>query len=232
MAEKLTLKAEKRQILGKKVKKLRREGFLPGNIYGKGVKSLSVKLGEVDFEKVFKKAGETQIVEIEIGKEKRPVLVSNVQFDPRTDKPLHVDLLQVDLKKKVTAEIPIELVGESPAEKEGKGTVVQQLSELRVEALPTELPEKIEVSIEPLVDVDQLISVSDLKIDAKLTVLDDKELVVVKVEALREEEPEPVPVTPQGEEGEEAKGEGEEGEEAKGAEEETKGEEEKKEEES
>ena len=111
------LKAEKRKVEGRKVKTLRREGILPANVYGKDVKSLSIQVSLKEFSKVFKEAGETGLVEIEIGKEKRPVLVNNIQYDPVTDLPLHVDFHQVDLKKKTTASVPIEFVGDAPAEK-------------------------------------------------------------------------------------------------------------------
>jgi len=201
MADKIILKADKREVFGRKVKAIRKEGIVPANIFGKDVKSISIQVSRIEFEKAFKKAGETQIIELEIGKEKRPVLVSNIQFDPKSDAPLHVDFMQIDLTKKVTAEVPLELVGESPAEKEGKGTVVQQLSEVKIEALPGDLPEKIEINVEELAEIDSSVNVGDLKISDKLTVLDDKELLIVKVEALREEEPEPEAPEPEGEEG-------------------------------
>jgi large subunit ribosomal protein L25 len=175
--QKNTLKAEKRKVLGRKVKKLRREGVLPANIYGKKIKSLSIKFPVVDFEKVYKAAGETGIVEIAIGKQKKPVLISNVQLDPVTDKPLHVDFHQVDLKEKTTADVPIELIGESPAEKQGLGTVVQSINEIEVEALPKDLPDKFEI--------------------------DQAEQIIVKVEPPRKEE-EVAPPPPEEEVPEEA----------------------------
>src|SRR4030066_1250304 len=143
----LILKAEKREITGRKVKRMRKEGILPGNIYGKNIKSVSLMVKEKDFEDMFKKVGETSLLQIELGKEKRPVLVHNVQMDPLSDKPIHVDFLQVDLKEKVTAEVPVELVGVSPAEKQGLGTAVQHLNELEIEALPGQFPDKIEVNL-------------------------------------------------------------------------------------
>lgn len=210
MADKIVLKADKRKVFGRKVKALRRKGIVPANIFGKDVKSESIQISRIEFEKVFKKAGETQIIEVGIGKEKKPVLVSNIQYDPESDNPLHVDLLQINLTKKVTAEVPLEFVGESPAEKEGKGTVVQQLSEVEIEALPTDFPEKIEASIEGLAEVGDSINIGDLKVVEKLKILDNKKLLVVKIEALREEEESVVEISEDTEEVEsEVAGEGE-----------------------
>lgn len=202
--QKNTLKAEKRKVLGRKVKKLRREGALPANIYGKKVKSLAIKLPSTDFEKVYQTAGETGIVEIILGKQKRPVLISNVQLDPVTDKPLHVDFHQVDLKEKTTADVPIELIGESPAEKQGLGTAVQHLDEIEVEALPKDLPDKFEVDLSKLREVDQAVQVKDLAVDTKkVKVLAETEQIIVKVEPPRKEE-EVAPPPPEEEVPEEA----------------------------
>ncbi len=187
--QKNTLKAEKRKVLGRKVKKLRREGVLPANIYGKKTKSLSIKFPVVDFEKVYKAVGETGIVEIAIGKQKKPVLISNVQLDPVTDKPLHVDFHQVDLKEKTTADVPIELIGESPAEKQGLGTVVQSINEIEVEALPKDLLDKFEIDLSKLTKVDQIVQIKDLVVDTKkIKILAEAEQIIVKVEPPRKEE--------------------------------------------
>jgi large subunit ribosomal protein L25 len=187
--DKLTLKADKRKIFGRKVKSLRAAGRLPANIYGKNIKSLAIQLLFNDFEKVYKKAGETGIIELVIGKEERPALIHNVQLDPVTDTPLHIDFRQVNLKEKIIADIPIELVGESPAEKGGLGTVVQYIDEIEVEALPTDLPESFEMDVSKLKEVDQLIQVKDIAVDKeKVKVKSDAKQIIVKVEPPREEE--------------------------------------------
>ena len=203
--QKNILKAEKRKLLGRKVNRLRREGFLPANIYGKKIKSLAIKLSLADFEKVYKAIGETGVVEIVIGKQKRPVLISNVQLDPVTDKPLHVDFHQIDLKEKTTAAVPVELIGESPAEKQGLGTVVQYLDEIEVEALPKDLPDKFEIDLSKLAKVDQAVQIKDLVVDTKkVKILAEKGQLVVKVEPPRKEEEEVAPPAPEEEVTEEA----------------------------
>jgi len=133
--KKYKLSAKKRTVLGRKVKKSRKEGFLPANIYGKKVKSQAVVVNEKEFAKVFKEAGETSIIELMLGKVKKPVLIHNVQTDPVSDMPLHVDFHQVDLKEKVMADVPVVVLGEAPAEKQGLGTMVQYIDEIDVEAL-------------------------------------------------------------------------------------------------
>ncbi len=189
---KIKLKAEKRTITGRKVKRLRSEGILPANIYGKKVKSVSIQVDKSSFVSVFEEAGETGIIELALGSETRPVLVHSVQIDPVTDEPIHVDFFQVNLKEKVTANVPLELVGEAPAEKQKLGTLVQQLDEIEVEALPMDLPDKFEVDVSGLTEVDSMVTVADLKTDSKVEVINDKEQIIAKIEALREEE-EPMP---------------------------------------
>ncbi len=204
--DKIILKADERKITGRKVKRLRKEGKLPGNVYGSDIKSEAVTLDEKEFLAAFKKAGETSVVELIVGKQTYPVLIHNIQVDPVNASTLHADFLKIDLKKKVTANIPLELVGESPAEKQGFGTVVSYVDEVEVEALPGDLVDKIEVNVETLTEAEQSISIKDLHYDKnKLTITNDPETIVVKVE-VQKEEPVEVPAAPV--EGEEAAAEG------------------------
>ena len=200
----ITLKADKRTELGRKVKRLRKEGKLPANIYGKKTKSQAITVNLNELEKVFEKAGETSVVEVVVGKKKHHTLIHEIQKDPVTDVPIHADFMQVDLKEKVTAQIPVDFVGESPAEKQGLGTVVQYVDEVEVEALPTELPEKFEVDISKLSEVDQQIQIKDLVVDKKkIAVQNDEEQILAKVEPPREEEVAPEVEVEEGEETEE-----------------------------
>lgn len=181
---KLSLKLQKRELFGRKVKRLRKIGLLPANIFGKKIKSEAITVDAKEFRHVFEKAGETQIIDLE----GRPVLVSNLQIDPVTSNYIHVDFRQVDLSEKIVAKVPLEVVGESPAEKQSIGTVVQQLNEVEIEALPSDLPEKIEIDASVLTDVDQAIYVKDLKLDKKVALKTDLETIIVKVEPPTKEE--------------------------------------------
>jgi large subunit ribosomal protein L25 len=197
-----SLKAEKRELVGRRVKRLRKDGVIPGNIFGKGLKSISIQLPLKDFTSTYEEVGETGIIELTVGNSKNPVLVSNVQVDPVTDEFIHVDFHQIDLKEKVTATVPLVLVGESPAVKEGLGMLVQQLHELEVEALPADLPDALEVNIGLLKAIDDHVDVVDIKYDkSKIELSAQEDQVVAQIAAEREEEPEPLPAAPEAEEG-------------------------------
>ncbi len=148
--------------------------------------AVEVKAG--DFEKAFEEVGETGLLELTLGKDVRPVLISNVQIHPVSDEILHVDFKQVDLKEKVTATVPVEFIGESPAEKQGLGTLVRMVDELEVEALPTDLPEKFEALVANLTEVGATLAVSDLKVPRVVEIKAKSDLILAKVEAPQKEE--------------------------------------------
>lgn len=176
--------AEERTILGKKVKRLRKDGLLPGHVFGKGVDSEMVTVSSPDFLHTFHLAGETGLVDLKIGKGKiRPVLVREVQYDPVSGKAIHIDFYQVNLSQKVKVSVPLVLVGEQPESVHlGETIVLQTLSEVEVEALPTDLVEKIEVDITSLKAIDDAITVAQLNYDReKLTLHADLETIVVKL---------------------------------------------------
>lgn len=213
MASKTKLKVQKRKITGRKVKQLRQKGIIPANIFGKDVKSVSIQLPQKDFHKAFKLAGETNIIELQIDKitKTRPVLITNIHRHPVTDYYLHVDFHQVDLTKKVTVNIPIELTGEAPATSKG-GILLQLLDEIEVEALPSDLPDKFKLDVSKLEEIGQNISLKDIKIDPKKVkfTTDNLEELVVKIEepTKEKEDVEDTPTT----EAEEVEAEGEEAE--------------------
>ncbi len=179
--KKHSLTATTRTELGRKVKHLRAAGKVPATVYGKGVKSASVTLAADGFAKVYAETGETGLIELQVDKDVRPVLVHTVQVDPVTSSVLHVEFHQVDLKEKVHAKVPVEIVGDSPAVEQKLGVLLTVLNDIEVEALPTELPEKIEVDVTKLAEVDQEVKVSDLRLGSGVTVLTDADLTVVKV---------------------------------------------------
>lgn len=181
--DRLSLKAQERVILGKKVKKLRRDGIIPGHVYGNKLPSEHVAVSLKDFLPIFHQAGETGLIDLKIGENVRPVLVRGVQYDPVTGSLLHIDFYQVNLKEKVRVPVPIELIGQEPEGVHlGEVVVLQNLHEVEVEALPTDLIEKIEVDISSLKNIDDAILVDQLQFDrGKLEVLASPEEVVVKL---------------------------------------------------
>lgn len=185
------LKVEKRKILGRKVKQLRRDGILPANIYGKKTKSLAVQVQAKDFLAVYKQAGETNIIDLAVGGETKPraVLITNLYRHPVTNETLHADFRQVVLTEKAKVGIPVELVGEAPAVVQKKGILVQMFDELEVEALPKNLPDKLLVDISGLGEVDDAVLVKDIKVDKKkVNILVDDNQIVVKIEPPTKEE--------------------------------------------
>lgn len=175
------LKVEKRTLSGKHVIKLRREGILPGNVYGKDFKSTAVQLPLKSFIEVFKKVHETGLIDLELGDQELPVLIHNVQFNPRTQEALHTDFYKVNLKEKITAKVPIAAVGEPIAVADKKGLLLHLLAELEIEALPTDLPEKIEVNVENLKEIDEHILASDIKLPGGVTMITDGDQTVFKI---------------------------------------------------
>lgn len=174
------LKVEKRTVLGKKVKKLRREGIIPGNVYGGDIKSQAVQVNQKDFDKVFKEAGETGLVDLHLDSQVIPILIHNIAADYKNNI-LHADFFKVNLKEKIKTEVPIEFVGEPKAVIDKIGLLMPIMSVVEVEALPEELPENIQVNVENLALVDDQITVADLKAPAGVTIITDSGQVIVKV---------------------------------------------------
>jgi len=190
--EQIPLTAQKRTVLGRKVKKLRAEGLIPAHVFGNKIKTEHIQVKATDFSKVYEKVGETGIVELTIdgspdgasakSGEKRPVLVRNVQFHPVTDETLHVDFYQVNLAEKVKVNVPLEVIGEASAVEKKIGLLLTPISEIEIEALPADIPEKIEVDITKLANVGDEIKVKDLAVDrSKIEIHTESELVVIKI---------------------------------------------------
>lgn len=161
----LSLSTKIRKVIGKKVKNLRKKGILPAVLYGPKIKeNLLLEVGEKDFEKVYKEAGESTLIllEIENQKEKIPVLIHDLAKDPFTSKPIHVDFYQPSLEEEVEVKVPIIFEGEAPAVKNLGGTLVKNISEIEVKALPQNLPKEIKVKVDGLETFEDHILIRDL----------------------------------------------------------------------
>jgi large subunit ribosomal protein L25 len=212
MADTTVLEITPRTELRKQNRGLRAAGGVPGVVYGHRVDPVSVTLPRREFERAFHKVGRTQLLDLKIDGEggSRKVLVREVQYDPRGGGVLHVDFYQVNLKEKITADVPVVLVGEAPAVQRRDGELQQNVNSLRVSCLPADIPEHVEVDVSGLEAVDDGIRVGQLFVPAEVEILNDPEELVVKIAVIREiEEEEPVEV--EGEEGEAAEGEAAEG---------------------
>jgi len=184
------LETQTRTVFGKKVKNLRLEGITPATVYGKGIEPVSDQANTKELVFLFDDVGESGLVDLSIDGKVVPILFKNPQYHPVLGDLIHIDCHQVNLKEKITATVPIEFIGESMAVKLGN-VLVEVLNEIEVETLPTDLPEKVEVDLTVLENVDSVVTVADLKIDrAIIEVKNDPEQVIVKVELPKvEEEP-------------------------------------------
>ncbi|MFQ5934082.1 MAG: 50S ribosomal protein L25 [Dehalococcoidia bacterium] len=179
----IELSADKREILGKKVKALRRRGLIPANVYGRNKKSIALQVEDKQFYKALTEGGRNAVINVKINGEKkaRTAISRGLQRDPSTEELLHVDFFEVDVARRITAEVPIVLVGESPVAKGATAMISQSLGALEVEGLPTELPRSIDVDISGLAEIDEEIRVSDLLVPSNVSVLSDPDQLVVKV---------------------------------------------------
>ena len=177
----LKLKVDTRTVVGKKVKQLRRKGILPANVFGKGITSKSIQVEEKAFRVVARSAGTTKVLYLSLGKEELPVLIQNAQYDSITDHLLHIDFRHVDLKEKVEAEVPVEIVGEHPLVKSHEADALLLVDSVMVEALPTQIPEKFAIDISQLKKIGDQVTIGDLPASKDYSFVDEKDRVIVQL---------------------------------------------------
>jgi len=192
----LTLSAKIRKDLGKKVKALRKKGIIPAILYGPKIKkNLSLEIDQKEFEKIYKAAGESSLMSLEIEERKSPVLIHEVKRHPLTGKPIHIDFYQPRLDEEITAKIPLVFEGEAIAVKDLGGTLVKNIQEVEVKALPQNLPHEIKVDVEKLKTFEDNILVKDLILPEGVKVLKTPDEMVAQVippEKVEEELAKPV----------------------------------------
>jgi|WetSurMetagenome_2_1015567.scaffolds.fasta_scaffold240282_1 large subunit ribosomal protein L25 len=182
MAEKIELKVDKREVLGKKVRFLRNKGVVPVHLFGHNVDSLSLQGDAAILHKVISQAGKTRLIDLKVGKSQKAhnVMVREVQKDPIKGSLLHVDLYEVNMSEKIRVEVPIILVGESPALKQRENMLNQNLNSLTIECLPDKMPDRVAVDISSIVQVDQAVHVKDVVLK-DVMIMNDPDLVIAKV---------------------------------------------------
>jgi large subunit ribosomal protein L25 len=184
----IELPASTRDARGSHNKPLRREGKVPAVLYGHNVDPRAIVAEARLLHRVWMRAGRTQLVDLSVdGGRAQKVLVREMQLDPRTNRPIHADFFAVNLKEKLTAEVPVVLTGESPAVVDAKvGTLQQLINTLRVECLPADLPAQFSVDVSGLTEIDQGVHVGQIVLpDGVALVHIDPDDLVVKVAALR-----------------------------------------------
>lgn len=182
MAENIEVSVDHRKTTGKKVRFLRRKGIVPLHLYGKNLDSLTLQGNAVDLNKVISEAGTTRLVSLKIGDSQNPrnVMVREVQKDPIRGDLLHIDFYEVNMAEEIKVEVPVTVVGESPALRNRDNMLYQTMDSLEIQCLPDKVPDQIEVDISSIQEVDQAIHVKDINIPG-ITILNDPELPIVKV---------------------------------------------------
>ncbi len=183
-----SLAAQRRDVTGKAVARLRRQGRLPAVVFGRGVPSENVSVDSHEFETLRRHTGANALVDLSVdGGKPRPVLVHGVQVHRVTRRPLHVDLFVVRMTEELTVDVPLHPTGVAPAADKLGGTLIHALEHVRVRALPGNIPEAIEYPVDGLTDFDGAVHVRDLVVPEGATVLNDPDELVAKVERPRVE---------------------------------------------
>jgi large subunit ribosomal protein L25 len=199
-----------RSVRGKEVAKLRRQGTLPGVVYGAGQESMPVAMDAREFEVLHRQAGRNAVVDIQLdGGKPQPVLLHVIQEHPVTRKPIHIDFLAVNMEEERTIDVPILIVGESDAVDKQGGVLLHLRDSVLIRAKPDDIPSGVELDITSLVDFEQTLHASDLRMPAGVTLVTDETEAVARVQAPRLEEVEAVAEEVEGVEGVEPAAEGE-----------------------
>lgn len=178
-----TYTAEPRTTLGKSVARLRRNGIVPANIYGRGVESTAVQIATRDAAALLRTHGLNTLVNLEVAGESaaRSVVVRSTQRHPVNQALQHVDFYQVDLNRTMQAHLPVVVTGEAPAVAMYKGVLIHGLDNVLVEGLPAQMPTHFEISVDGLTELEMEVKVSDLQLPAGVTVMTSGDIMLARV---------------------------------------------------
>ncbi len=179
---KIQIKAEKRTLGKSALRGARQGGYLPAIIYGRNFKPVPVQVKVKDFEGVYTRAGESSLVYVDLGEQSLPVIIHDVAKDYLADSFLHADFYKVNLDEKITAEVPVILVGEAPAVKSLGGILVKNINNIKVEALPQNLPSQIEVDVSNLQNFIEEIMIKNLTLPAGVEIKDKLDAIIVLIQ--------------------------------------------------
>ncbi|MBI4257034.1 50S ribosomal protein L25 [Candidatus Uhrbacteria bacterium] len=183
------LEAKTRTEKGRKTSVLRAAGAVPAIVYGAGIQPLTLTVDRNQFVKMYQKAGESSIVELQIdGALPLHVLIQDYQIDPLRNEYTHIDFRSIDMNKEIETEVELEFVGESAAVKALGGTFIPSLERVEIRALPSKLVRSIQVDISTLVTFEDAIHVCDLQVPEGIKILEDADITIAAVEPPRTEE--------------------------------------------
>jgi len=193
--QKIELQAQKRDITGRKVKQVRRAGFVPAVLYGKGQASIALQIPIKDFDKVLKLAGESTLVYLNVadlpgqaGGQSYPTIIKDVARNPLKDNVIHADFYKVRLDEKIKTNVPVVFIGEAPAVKELNGIFVRNVNELEVEALPQDLPSEISIDISVLKVFGEQIHLKDINLGDKIKLMGEPDEIIATVQEPKSQE--------------------------------------------
>lgn len=191
----MELSAHDREVKGKKVRFLRRQGVTPVHLFGHNVKPLPLQCETSELRTVLNRAGTTGLIQLKLdaGKRTRNVMVREIQKEARSGELLHVDFYQIKMDEKIKVEVPVTLIGEAPALKNKENYLSHELANLNIECLPDGIPAHIEVDVSNLEEADQAIRVSDITVGEGISIITSPEQLIAKINVRfveREEEAE------------------------------------------
>lgn len=189
MLERLNLEVESRQAETEKAKDLRNDGWIPAVIYGQG-QNLNIKAENLSLRRVLRDAGMTNLIEINIGDEKRTVLAKDIQKHPTRGDLIHVDFYEVDMTETIIVEAALKMIGEAPPVADGLGTTALILYSVEIECLPDKLISEIDVDMSLIQTPEDTITVSQLEVPEGVTILTEPDAVVASFEYIQAEEEE------------------------------------------
>lgn len=187
----IELRVEKRTVVGKQVKKLRKAGIIPANVFGQNMPSESIQVDEKLLTKVMYEAGMTHVIYLILEKESIPVLCVGANKHSLTDHLLHVDFKKVNLREQVEADVPVVMSGENELVKAGEADVILVADTVRVEALPTKIPEEFSIDVSQLKEIGVGITVGQLPKSDDYTFVDEEAKTLVQLVEVKKEEAEP-----------------------------------------
>lgn len=192
--EQLELSAAPRRVIGKQVKALRRAGQVPAILYGRNVEPVLIQLEVKPLTRVLSRAGQSRLIKLSVQGQAEPhmALARAIHREPISGNLYHVDFMAVSMTEKIKVQVPVILVGESPAVQRGEGVLVQAINSVEVECLPGDLIDAIRVDVSTLDKVDAQVVVKELKESAGVEILAGPDEMVVRVTPVREEKVEEV----------------------------------------
>jgi large subunit ribosomal protein L25 len=203
MAEQVTFAVQRRTAFGKAASKLRRQGIIPGNIYGGGRESIAIQLNGLDFQRFLAKHSATTLLRLQLGDgaKDETVVVRHVEREPATHAIQHVDFLHVELSQAMRARLPLHLTGDAPAVRLYGGVLLTLLDHIEVEARPTDLPKALTLDVSGLEELKATLHVRDIAAPESVKVLTNADEPVVKIEPPRVVEEEVAPAAAAASEG-------------------------------